>query len=89
MSNNVCKRFNVHYYSQSVEIYCNTLSFAKPVSLHSYAKLCRQKEKYVLFRELFALKEKHIFFLYKATSEAVLTAYAKLGGAVPTAFIPL
>ena len=41
------------------------------------------------FRELFTLKGKHIFFLYKATSEAVLTAYAKLGGAASTAFIPL
>ncbi len=49
----------------------------------------RQKEKYVLFRELFTLKEKHIFFLYKATSEAILTDYAKLGGATSTAFIPL
>jgi len=59
------------------------------VSLHSYAKLCRQKEKYVLFRELFTLKEKHIFFLYKAISEAILTDYAKLGGAASTAFILL
>ena len=59
----MCKRFNVHYYSQSVEIYCNTLPFAKPVSLHSYAKLCRQK-KNMCFSESFLRSKKNTYFFF-------------------------